>query len=107
MPLVGEQSWFLETPIMYDNYTRTASIDIPPSAAFLKVFLSHVLGNDDELNSAEAHIADVRFRNQSGVDQTVYVNGPTWYQPQLTHATIVVRVHEGYAKMLWTLGYWA
>ncbi|MGL5931052.1 MAG: hypothetical protein ACRCY8_19130 [Dermatophilaceae bacterium] len=93
----------------HDSFTRSADIDIPPSAAFLKVFLSAVDGDDDEYNSADASIRNIRYRDQNGVDQTVqfgYLHAAAYYGT-MTHATIAMRSYHGFGNMVWTLGFWA
>ncbi|MGL5809594.1 MAG: hypothetical protein ACRCYQ_06605 [Nocardioides sp.] len=110
MPLVGESSWFFNSSSLYHSFTRSADIDIPPSAAFLKVFLGGSYGEDDETNAAGAYIKNIRFRNQNGVDQTVNFIGDqvkVQYNPTLTHATIAAHGINGFAELVWTLGYWA
>ncbi|MGL5818492.1 MAG: hypothetical protein ACRCYR_13070 [Phycicoccus sp.] len=109
MPLVGEWSWVVNNITQHDSFTRSADIDIPPSAAYLKVFLAACGGDDNKHHSTFAYITNVRYRDPNGVDQTVSLSSlhAAAYYGTLTHATIVVSSYQGFGNMIWTLGFWA
>ncbi|MGL4174725.1 MAG: hypothetical protein ACRCSN_01510, partial [Dermatophilaceae bacterium] len=107
------QSWHVNTGAA----STSVDLSLPPSAAFLKVFLADAWFIDGmtpwlpNWRRASASINKVRFRNSSGVDQTIdYSFGAqqrVHYNPTMTGATIVASAVNGMATIVWTLGYWA
>ncbi|MGL5818065.1 MAG: hypothetical protein ACRCZD_17355 [Phycicoccus sp.] len=113
MPLVGEQSWHVDTGAA----STSVELSLPPSAGFLKVFLADTWFIDGTTpwlpnwRRASASITKVRFRGPNGVDQTIDYTFTgqqrVHYNPTMTGATIVASAVNGSATVVWTLGYWA
>ena len=113
MPLVGEQAgsaWAYE--IGGDQYSASWDIDIPPSAAFIKVSLGKYFEFDDQSN-VEVGLMNIRFRDPEGVDRTIDFGSVDSFNPTLvqfnqtmTHVTFGMIVSNVSGALLWTLGFW-
>jgi hypothetical protein len=114
MPLVGEWAWRAWAFTSGDQlYTASWDIDIPPSAAFMKVFLEHYFEFDSQ-SAVDVGLMNIRFRDQNGVDQTItfpdidaFDHVSVQFNNTMTHVTYGLKVKAASGALVWTLGFWA
>lgn len=113
MPLLGESAGRGWAHNPNDNpYTASWDIDIPPRAAFIKVFLERYIELDDRCGVGIG-LLNIRFRDPNGIDQTISFPGigtndvvTTVFNPTMTHVTFGLEVVAADVALVWTLGFW-
>jgi|SRR5437667_6901984 len=114
MPLVGEQAWHAYAYNTGDDlFSLSWDIDIPPSAAFIKVVQGDYFEFDDKA-AVDIGLINMRRRKPDNSDETI--NFPNidgfdtvrvQFNPTMTHVTFGMNVKNCYASLVWTLGFWA
>jgi len=113
MPLVGEMAGRQWAVAFGNPFTASWDIDIPPSAAFIKVFLEHYSEVRDK-SAVQVGLMNIRFRDHIGIDRTItfpdideFDHVSVQFNNTMTHVTLGLRVTEASGALIWTLGFWA